>query len=81
MERLGLEVAGFADLEDGSGVEHKDPIAHRKRYAQVMGDQNHAHASCLLRAVEKIENLCLRRYVERRGWLVCDQQIGIAGKR
>ena len=62
------------------GVEHVDPVAHRERDAQVVRDQDEAHATRVLDRPEQREDLALGRDVERRRRLVGDQHLRIAGE-
>ena len=48
---------------------------------EIMRDQEHRHAACLLQALKQRENLRLYAHVERGRRLVGDQQAGISGKR
>ena len=43
-------------------------------HAEVVGDEQHAGAAPLLQLADQLQDLRLRRHVERRGRLVGDQQ-------
>ena len=46
-QRLALERTGSRDLEHLSGVENVDPITHRERHPQIVGDQDEPHVASL----------------------------------
>ena len=75
-----LDVACLADLEQRAGVEHIHPVADRECDAQVVGDEDHAHAARRLGPAEEVEDLGLGRDVERRRRLVGEEQLGISGQ-
>ncbi len=58
-----------------------DMVGHFCNHAHVMGDEDHAHAECLLQVAHDVEDLRLNGHVERGGRLVGDQQLWAAGKR
>ena len=49
-------------------------------HAHVVGDEHHRHTMRLLQAANQVQNLGLRRHIQRRGWLVSDQQGRVAGQ-
>jgi hypothetical protein len=49
--------------------------------AEVVGDEQDAHAQLGLQPAHQLEDLRLDRHVERGGRLVGDQQVGLAGQR
>ena len=81
VQRLGVERRGRAALEDPAGVEDLDPVAHRERDPQIVGDQHQAHAARLLQIAQPGEDLALGGDVERGRRLVRDQQLGVARER
>ena len=50
-------------------------------HAEIVRDQQHAHAQIALQVGEQLEDLRLNGHVERGGRLVGDQQLGLAGER
>jgi hypothetical protein len=53
-------------------------LAHQ---AQVVADEQHAHAALGLQPRQQFQDLALDGHVQRRGGLVGDQQLGLAGQR
>ena len=72
---------GCAGLDDLAGVHHGDPVAGLRDDAQVVGDQQHAHAGFGAQLQDQLQDLVLHRDVERGGRLVGDQQARPAGQR
>ena len=70
-------VAGFHDL---AGVHHLDALGHLGHHAQIVGDQDDRGAVGLLQVLHDVQDLRLHGHVQRRGRLVRDQDLGIAGQ-
>ena len=49
-------------------------------HAHVVGDEHHRHAMRLLQPAYQVQNLGLRRHIQRRGRLVSNQQGRVAGQ-
>ena len=82
MERLLLERLGARPASTHRArVEHVDAVAQGERHAQVVRDQDQAHPARVLQRLEQREDLLLRRHVKRRGGLVGDQEVRVAGER
>ena len=64
-------------LDDAAGVHHEDAVAERRDEAEVVADEDQAHAALGDEAVEDAEHLELDGNVERRGRLVGDQEVGL----
>ena len=80
MQRLSVELGRAAHLDQGAGVKHVDAIADRESDAQVVRDQDQAHAPRCLDALDQREDVPLGRDVERGGGLVGDQDARVAGQ-
>ncbi len=80
VQRLGVELGRAAHFDQGSGVEHVDAIADSESDPQVVRDQDQAHASRGLDALDQRKDLPLRGDVERGGGLVGDQDPRVAGQ-
>jgi hypothetical protein len=78
MQRLAEEVFPVAGFHQFAGVHDPHPVGHARHHAQVVGDQQHAHAAARLEIGQQIEHLGLDGHVEGRGGLVGDQQAGVA---
>ena len=70
-----------ADLDDPAGIHHRDPVAGLGDHAHVVGDQHDRRAVLLAEPLEQGNDLRLDRDVERRGRLVGDDQLRLAGER
>ena len=81
MAWVGEQRRGRALLDEPSGVEHADPLAHPADHAEVVADEQDARAELLAQAGDQIEHLRLHRRVETRRRLVEDQQRRVLGQR
>ena len=72
---------GRRALDDAAGVHHRDLVGAAGDDAEIVRDQDHRHVAALLLARQQVEDLRLHRDVERRGRLVGDQKLGLAGER
>ncbi len=79
--RGGEDLRGRAGLDDLALLHHRHPVGDAAHDAEVVGDEEHAHALGALDVGEKRENLGLDRDVERGGRLVGDQDVGVVGER
>jgi hypothetical protein len=68
-------------FDDPARIHDGDAVAHARDDAEVVRDEQHAHAGLALDVLQKLEVLRLDRDVERGGRLVGDQQRRIAGER
>ena len=64
-----------------AGILDHDPVDGLGDHAHVVGDQDQRHAALALQVEQQVEDLRLDGDVERRGRLVGDQQLGVAGDR
>jgi hypothetical protein len=65
-----------ATLFDDPALQHHGDIAHVMRnHAEVVADQQHRGAVLLRQFHHQVEHVALHQRVERRGRLVCDQQV------
>ena len=62
-----------------AGIHDRHIVSHFSDDAQIVGDQNDAHAMVLLQLVHHFEGLGLNGDIQGRGRLVGHQQEGIAG--
>ena len=77
MRRMVIHIVDLAIFHDLAGVHHDDPVAHFGDHAEVVRDEDQAHAGVLLKLVQKLHDLCLHRDVERRRRLVGNQHVGV----
>ena len=56
-------------------------MRHACHHAEIMRDQQHAHAALALDLRQQVEHLSLDGHVERRGRLICNQQLRPASER
>ena len=75
------DVAHRAPIDDCAIVHHHHPIGGVGHHAQVVGDQQEAHAEFLLQLLQQCQDLRLDGDVERRRRLVGDQQCWLQRQR
>ena len=85
---LGIGMLGIVEdrvhraaLDDAAELHHHHLLGDLGDDAHVMGDEHHRHAVAGLQLLDQLEDLGLGGDVERRGRLVGDQQLGLAGQR
>ena len=81
MRGVGEDAGGGAGLDDLAGLHHGDAVGDAADDAEVVGDEEHAHALGLLHLGEEVEDAGLDGDVERGGGLVGDQDVGAVGER
>src|SRR5215210_313592 len=74
------DVAHRTCLDEFSRVHYCDPMRDVGHDSQVMANQDNRDPHPLLQIPEKLEDLCLNRDVESRGWLVGDKDLRVAGE-
>ena len=79
--RLGKNGAGRRHFHHLAAIHHSHVIGHLGDNAQVMGDEQDGGAVLLFKLVHQLQYLRLDGHVQRRGGLVRDQQLGLAGQR
>src|SRR5215831_606310 len=72
------QLGGGGGFENLPRVHDDDPISHSGNHPEIMRNQNHTGARFTFQPLYQIEYLRLNGYVERRGWLISDQQLGLA---
>ena len=70
-----------ARLDDLPGVHDRDAVAGLGQHRQVVRDQDQGQAELAAQLLEQLEDLRLHHHVERRGRLVGDHELGLAGQR
>ncbi len=87
-QRLRVGVAHRAEellarrlLDDATGIHDVDSLGATGDNAHVVGDQQRRHSEALLEVVEHLQDLRLDRHVQRRGGLVGEQHLRLAGQR
>ena len=81
MLRRGEHLLHRALLDDLAVVHDADDVGDAPHDAEVVGDEQQAHAEPLADVGQQFEDLRLHRHVERGGRLVGDQQVGLVRKR
>ena len=81
MLRRGEDLFDRPLLDDLAAVHDADRIGDAAHDAEIMGDEQQAHAEPRADIGEQRQDLRLHGDVERRGRLVRDQQIGLVGER
>ena len=70
-----------ADLDQLAAVEDGDPVGEVADHGEVVADEQVGDAAIPLQVEQEVENGGLDRDVQRRGRLVEDDQLGLAGER
>ena len=62
-----------------AGIEHRDRVAELSHHGQVVGDVQQSGAELVSQVSEELQDLILDGHVERRGRLVTQDQLRLAG--
>ena len=81
MARIAEELPHRRFLHDLACIHHHDSLRVFGDHAHRMRDEQHGHCVLFLQAGEQLEDLGLDGYVQCGGWLIRDEEFGIAGKR
>ena len=81
MPRAVEDVLSRALLNNPARVHHRRSLADVRERREVVRDEDQREAELSLQALEELQDLRLHHDVERRGGLVGDQDLGIAGER
>ena len=81
MLRRGEDLLDRPLLDDLAAVHHADDVGDAADDAEIVGDEQHAHAEPGADFGQQRQDLGLHRDVERGGRLVRDQQIRLVGER
>jgi hypothetical protein len=66
-------------LDNASGIHHRNALGRLGNHAHVVRDQHHRRAARLREALEQRDDLGLDRHVERGGGLIGDDQLRLGG--
>ena len=78
MRKNGLAAALFKHT---AGVQHADALHMARHQRQVVADEDHGHALLSHQFLQQVQHLRLYGAVQRRGGLVGNQHLGLAGQR
>ena len=81
MVRAFVDGLGEAELHQPAEVEHGDPVGDVAHDPEVVGDEEVGDLLLRLELDEQVEDRRLDGDVERRGRLVADDELRVAGKR
>ena len=81
MPHGGEDLFGRGRLDDPAGIHDADPVGSAGDDAHVMRHEQRRHAQAVLEVVKQREDLRLDRHVERRGRLIGEQHLRLAGQR
>ncbi len=76
LARVAQDFLDGAVLDHLAMTQHDDAVGDVGHDAEIMGDQQHAHAALAPEIVDQAQDLALGGDVERGGRLVGDQQVG-----
>ena len=75
-----IDLARGSGLDDLAGIHHHHPVGDIGNHAEIVRDEEHAHAHLGLEFLEQLEHLRLNRHVKCRGRLVGDHDVGLVGE-
>src|SRR3989442_9496451 len=75
MDRTAENRLDRADLDELARIHDRDAVAHLRDDTEVVRDQEERHRIGAAEVAEDLEDLRLDDHVERRGRLVCDEQL------
>ena len=81
MAALVEDLVGSAELHRAAGVHDHDLVRNVGHHAKVVRDHDDGVAILLLHLLHELDDLRLDRHVERRGRLVGNEDVGVAGER
>ncbi len=81
MTRRLENIARLAALDYLTRIHHDDVVRGFRHQRQIVRNQDQRHILLLLQLQQQLDNLCLNGHVQRRGWLVGDQQLWPTGDR
>ncbi len=81
MPGIVKDVVDLALLHHAAEIHDDHVVGHLRDHAEVVGDQHDGHSPFLLNPAQQVQDLGLRRDVERRRRLVGDEEARIAGQR
>lgn len=79
--RIGQDLGGGSALDDPSGVHDRDPVGLFGDHAEVVGDEDQAHAEVVAQRAEHGHDLGLDGGVEGGGGFVGDEESWAGGDR
>ncbi len=74
MRGRGKQRCRISGLYDTAGVHHRYPVGHASHHAKIVRDQDHRHPGLARDRSQQLKDLRLHGHIERRGWLVRQQQ-------
>ncbi len=80
MQRRPHHVRHRSLLDEAPGIHDGDAVGDFAGDAEIVGDEDHAHAELLLDLAQQQQDLDLHRGIERRCRLVGEQELGAARK-
>ena len=78
---IGADLLLGASLNDVAKVHNGDLIGDILNNGEVVGNEHIGHTLFSLELLEKVDDLCLDRNVERRNGLIADNELGLDRKR
>lgn len=81
MVRVGKEVFGRADFDEGAVLHDRNPVGEAPSDRQVMGDEEVGQVEVSFELNQKVEDRGLHRYVQGRGRLVEHDELRIEKQR
>ena len=73
-------LSGRTDLAELAEIHHRDSVAYRLHYGEVVGDEDEGEPVARLHVLEQVENLRADGNIERRDWLVANDELRLEHK-
>ena len=80
MQRISIECLGGGDFANLAQIHDRHPVGDVPHYAHVVGDEHIGEVLLLLQLDEHVDDLGLDGDIQRRGWLIQNDELGIAAQ-
>ena len=81
MARACKQRSNLAAFAEPAGIHHRHPVTGFRDHPEVVRDQHQRHAKFIDQTAQQAQDLVLNGHIERRGWLIGQQQSRIGGER
>ncbi|CAN3973678.1 LURP-one-related family protein, partial [Dysosmobacter welbionis] len=80
VQRISIECLGGGDFANLAQIHDRHPVGDVPHYAHVVGDEHIGEVLLLLQLDEHVDDLGLDGDIQRRGWLIQNDELGIAAQ-
>lgn len=81
VDGIGEDLCHRTLLNHLACIHDRDRVRYLSYEGEVMAYEDHSEAELLLELVQEVDHLLLHGHVKGGGWLICDDDLRIAGKR